>query len=95
MRQLIIYVIFGYIGLLATAFAVMLIHTTFLTSMLPILLTMPWSGWMGLYLQQYSFITEPTNPLLAEATLVASILGCGLLNIAILFGISRCFKKAT
>jgi hypothetical protein len=92
MRQLLRYVAFGYAGLFAVAFVVMLIHPSH-TGMLPIALALPWSGLAGLYLNQCSFINNPTNPNLAIATIELIALAGGLLNIAILFGVSRFFKK--
>ncbi len=94
MRQFIIYVMFVYAGLFGAAFVVMLIHHTLVTGLVSTMLALPWSGLAGLYLNQCSFINDPANPKLAIFTIEATIVASGLLNVAILFGISRLFKKS-
>jgi hypothetical protein len=87
---------FGYLGLLAVAFAVMLIHTTFLTALFPALLTLPWSGWLGHYGQNdiEAFMASRSGRT-GTAVLICMTAGGGLINAAVLWGVSRLFKKSS
>jgi hypothetical protein len=90
MRRFCNYVLIGYLGLLAIAFTFMQINKTFLSIMIFVLLTMPWSGLLGHYLHQNG---DPPE-WLGYWFYVTCIFGSGLVNVAILFGISRLFKKS-
>ncbi len=94
MRRLCNYVLTGYIGLLAIAFIFMQISRTFFSIMIFVLLTMPWSGWLGLYLYRDGHAPELANNTFHLWFDIACLLGAGLVNVIILFGISRLFKKS-
>jgi hypothetical protein len=72
------------------ALVFMLIDPTFLSVMLAQILTLPWSRLLPLH----HLCSEGLDPRWVEAIYVTWLLGAGLINTAIVFGISRLFKKS-
>jgi hypothetical protein len=78
-----------YMAIFAGAFVFMLVRTTFVSAIAVSFLGLPWSGWLGLYLHRKGADPESHG----EGFFLCCLLGAGLINAAILFGISRLFKK--
>ena len=90
MRRVFEGLLVAYVAIFACAFIFMQVHTTFISAVTVSFLGLPWTSWLGIYLHRNGADPSQSH---GVGFFLSCVLGAGLINAAILFGISRLFKK--